>query len=55
MQIFVSKIKNRIAFKRNTGSKLELLSPEAVELLRSANKNIDKNKDGENVPRLESG
>ena len=48
------KIKNRIVFKIKTGYKLELLSPETTELLGSTKKDVDKDKDGEHVPKLES-
>ena len=53
-QIYVSKIKNRIVFKITTGNKLELLSPETMKLLGSSKKDIDENKDGEDVLKLES-
>ena len=53
-QMYVNKIKNRIVFKIKTGYKLELLSEETMQLLGSAKKVIDKNKDGEIVPRLET-
>ena len=53
VQIFVNKIKNRIAFKI-TGYKLELLTEEAMQLLGSSKKDIDQNKDGEIVPKLEA-
>ena len=48
------KIKNRIVFKIKTGYKLELLSPDTTELLGSTKKDVDKDKDGEDVPKLES-
>ena len=48
------KIKNRIVFKIKTGYKLELLSPETTELLGSTKKDVDKDKDREDVPKLES-
>ena len=54
VQIYLNKIKNRIAFKIKTGYKLELLTPETMKLLGSGKKDIDKDKDGENVPKLES-
>ena len=54
VQIYVDKIKNRIVFKIKTGYKLELLSKETIQLLGSSKKDIDQNKDGENVPKLES-
>ena len=37
-----------------TGYKLELLSPETMELLGNAKKDVDQDKDGKNVPKLES-
>ena len=49
-----NKIKNRSVFKIKTGYKLELLTPETKKLLGSGKKNVDKDKDGENVPKLES-
>ena len=54
VQIYVNKIKNRIAFKIKTGYKLELFSKETAKLLGSSKQDIDKNKDGEMVPRLET-
>ena len=54
IQIYPNKIKNRIVFKIKTGYKLELISPEIMKLLGSAKKDVDKNKDGEDVPKLES-
>ena len=53
IQIYVNEIKNRIVFKIKTVYKLELLTEEAMQLLGSSKKVIDKNKDGEIVPRLE--
>ena len=50
----MNKIKNRIVFKIKTGYKLELLSEETMQLLGSSKKDIDKNKDGEFAPRLET-
>ena len=40
--------------KVKTGYKLELLSPETTKLLGNTKKDVDKDKDGEDVPRLES-
>ena len=37
-----------------TGYKLELLIPETMRLLGSTKKDVDKDKDGENEPKLES-
>ena len=54
VQIYVNKIKNRIVFKIKTGYKLELLSPETMKLLGSTKKDVDQDKDGEDVPKLES-
>ena len=54
MQIYVNKIKNRIVFKIKTDYKLDLLSPETMKLLGTLKKDVDKDKDGENVPKLES-
>ena len=53
-QIYVNKIKNRIVFKIETGYKLELLTPEKMNMLGSTKKDVDNDKDGENVPKLES-
>ena len=53
-QIYVNKIKNRIVSKVKTGYKLELLTPETMKLLASTKKDVDEDKDGENVPKLES-
>ena len=50
----MNKIKNRIVFKIKTGYKLELISEETMQLLGSSKKDIDKNKDGEIVPRLKT-
>ena len=47
-------MKNRIVFKIKTGYKLELLSPETMKLLESTKKVVDKNENGEIVPKLES-
>ena len=53
VQVYVNKI-NRIVFKVKTGYKLELLSEETMQLFGSSKKVVDKNKDGELVPRLET-
>ena len=52
IQINPNKIKN--SFKVKTGYKLELLSPQTMKLLGNAKKDVDKDKDGEDVPKLES-
>ena len=54
VQIDSNKIKDRIVFKIKTGYKLELLTPETMKLLGSTKKVVDKDKNGENVPKLES-
>ena len=54
VQIYANKIKNRIVFKIKTGHKLELLTLETMKLLRSTKKVVDKDKNSENVPKLES-
>ena len=54
VKIYVNKIKNRIFFKTKTGYKLELLTKETMQLLGSSKKVIDKSKDEEIVPRLET-
>ena len=54
IKIYPQKIKNRIVFKVKTGYKLKLLTPETLKLLGSTKKDVDKDKDGEDVPKLES-
>ena len=54
LQIYPNKIKNRIVFKIKTGYKLELLSAETMKPLGSTKKDVDKDKDREDVPKLES-
>ena len=54
IQIYPNKIKNRIIFKIKTDYKLELLTPETMKLLGSTKKEFDKDKNGENVPKIES-
>ena len=54
IQVYLTKIKNRIVFKIKTGYKLELLSKETMQLLRSSKKEIDQNNDGEIEPKLET-
>ena len=50
VQIYPNEIKNRIAFKIKPGYKLELLS---MKLLGSVKKDVDGDKDGEGVSKLE--
>ena len=54
VRIYVNKIKSRTVFKIKRVYKLELLSQETMQLSRSSEKDIDQNKDGENVPKLET-
>ena len=54
VQIYPNKIKSRIVFKIKTGYKLELLSSEIMKLLASTKEDVDQDKDGEDVPKLES-
>ena len=53
-KIYANKIKNRIAFKINTGYKLELLTKETMQLLGSSKKETDQDKDGELVPKIKN-
>ena len=53
VQIYVNKIKNRVVFKIKLGYKLELLSLETIKLLGSTKNDVDQDKDGENVLRLQ--
>ena len=50
----VNEINNRIVFKIKSGHKLELLSKETMRLLGSTSNRIDKDKNSELVPKLES-
>ena len=54
VQIYSIKMKNRIVYKIKTGYKVELLTPEKMKLLGSIKEKVHKDKDGENVPKLES-
>ena len=54
IQIYPNKIKNRIVFKIKTGYKLELLTSETMRLLGITKKDVDSDKNSENVPKLES-
>ena len=54
IQIYPNKIKSRIVFKIKSGYKLELLTPETMKLLGITKKDVDKDKNSENVPKLES-
>ena len=52
--ICVNEINNRIVFKIKSGYKFELLSKETMRLLGSTSNSIDKDKNSELVPKLES-
>ena len=54
IQIYQNKIKIRIVFKIKSSYKLELLSLETMKLLGSRKQDVDKDKDGEDLPKLES-
>ena len=54
IQIYINRIKNRIGVKIMTGYKLELLSHETSNLLENAEQDIDKDKDREHIPKIES-
>ena len=50
IQICPNKLKNKIVFKIKTGYKLETLTPETMRLLGTAKIDVNKDKDGENLP-----
>ena len=54
VQIYANKIKNSIAFKIKTNYKLELLSKETLKPLGRTKQVTDKDKNSENVPKLEA-
>ena len=54
MLVYVNEINNRIVFKIKSEYKLELLLKETMKLLGSTSNSIDKDKNGELVPKLES-
>ena len=54
IQIYSNKIRNTTVFKIKTGYELELLTPETMKLLGSTKKDVDSDKNSENVPKLES-
>ena len=53
IRIYLNKIENRITFKIKSGYDLELLTPETMKLLGSAENKINKDRNGKNVPHLE--
>ena len=54
VQIYPNNIKNGVVFKIKTGYELELLTPETMRLLGSTKKDVDANRNSENVLKLES-
>ena len=56
MKIYINKIKSRIVFKLKTGYNVESLSPEIImrKLLESTKRDVNQDKDEEDVPTLES-
>ena len=54
IQICPNKIKNGIIFKIKNGYKVQLLTPVTLKLLGRTKKVADKDKNGENVPKIES-
>ena len=53
LRIYANKIENRITFEIKNGYYLELLTPETMELLKSTESKITKDKNWEDVPHLE--
>ena len=51
--MYINRIENRITFKIKSGYYLELLTPETMKLLGSAENKKNKDKNGENVTHLE--
>ena len=54
VQIYVNKIRKGTVFKIKTRYKLESLSLETMRLLGSLKKDIDQDKEGEIIPKLEA-
>ena len=54
IKMYVNKIENRVTFKIKTGYCFEPLTPETMELLGSTKSKMTKDKNGENVPYLET-
>ena len=54
INIYITKIENRVTVKIKTGYYLELLTPETMIVLLSTKSEITKNENGENLPYLES-
>ena len=54
IRMYINKIENKITFKIKNGYFLELLTPETMKLLGSAESKINKDKNSENVAHLEA-
>ena len=54
IRIYINQIENRITFKIKSEYYLKLLIPETMKLLGSTESKITKDKNGENVPHLET-
>ena len=52
--IFVNKLENRTTFKIKAGYYLQFLTPETMNILGRTKNKITKDKNGENVPHLET-
>ena len=50
----MNRIEHRIVFKIKIGYKLELIVLETMRLLGNTKKDIDKDQDSKNVPKLDS-
>ena len=53
IRIYLNRIENRMTFRVKRGYYLELLMSETMKLRGSTDKNIDKDKNSENLPHLE--
>ena len=53
IQNYPNKIKNRIVFRIKTGHKLGVLTTETMKMLGSTKKDVESDKNSENVPKLE--
>ena len=54
IQIYPNKIKSRIVFKIKSDYKLELITPETMKLLGNTKKDVESDKNSENLLKLES-
>ena len=54
IRMYINRIENRVTFKIKNGYYLELLTPETMKLLGSTESKITKDKNGKNVPHLET-